>query len=312
MSNTTSDSRLACVTGATGLVGRHIVRQLLQRGWRVRTLSRQQGVSLNGVEWVQGDVTDARVLDRLVAGADAVFHCAAELHHVERMMAVNVEATKTLLQAAARHNVRFLCHLSSAGVVGAASLPLIDEETPCHPLSLYERTKWRAEQLVGEGIAGVEICILRPTNVIDSDKPGVLHLALRDNWRDRLQVYIKGKECAHLVHAHDVAAAALHFLGQGLKRPECFIVSCDDDDMNTVAGAYALSRGCIEGVQLTPPWAAPRWLPHTLRSIFRGSCLHGGTRFSPAKIKAAGFSFPLGLRGAITQVCGQQRGKQTG
>lgn len=64
------------ITGGTGLVGRHLVPRLLQKGHRVRLLTRRGGEDRDGVQFVPGSLLDERALDALVDGADAILHMA--------------------------------------------------------------------------------------------------------------------------------------------------------------------------------------------------------------------------------------------
>src|SRR4051794_22180758 len=76
-------SRLNVVTGATGLLGSHVVEQLRARGERVRALVRPSSDTAwlqgQGVELAVGDLGDARALLAAVEGADIVYHCAARV-----------------------------------------------------------------------------------------------------------------------------------------------------------------------------------------------------------------------------------------
>ena len=77
--------RRALVTGATGLVGSHIVERLALDGWSVRALVRASAGELlidgaAGVERVVGDVLDADAFARAAAGCDVIFHTAAADH----------------------------------------------------------------------------------------------------------------------------------------------------------------------------------------------------------------------------------------
>ena len=286
------------------MIGRCIVGRLLATGSRIRVLTRRKGDAEAGVEPVIGSLGEPAALAALVDGADAVFHCAAEINDSARMDEVNIEGTVRLSEAAAAHKVSYFCHISSAGVVGPGDAAWVDEDTPCRPASPYERSKWEAERRVRAALgAKAKLCILRPTNVVDEARPGVLALALRNGWKEKLVVRIKGAECAHVVHADDVAAAALHFWGHALDEPGWFFVASDEDVRNTVAGVYAMCRTEILGVAVGPPTTLPASVPYLVRRVLRGASLHGRTRFSTARLRAAGFEAPLGLAGAVRQIC---------
>jgi len=105
------------------------------------------------------------------------------------------------------------------------------------------------------------------------------------------------------VHADDVAAAALHFWGHALDEPGCFFVASDEDVQNTVAGVYAMCRAEILGVAVGPPATLPASVPHLVRSVLRGVSLHGRTRFSSARLRAAGPSGASNPAGAVRQIC---------
>jgi nucleoside-diphosphate-sugar epimerase len=292
--------KTACVTGASGMVGREIVQALLLQGWHVRVLTRKKDFPVDGVEVFSGELTDLGILLSFVEGADAVFHCAAELHDEARMHQTNVMGTQTILQAMAEQHVDGLCHLSSVGVMGPDVTGLVDEQADCHPFGTYEETKFAAERLVSESLACQKVSILRPTNVIDDTHPGILQLSLRQDWKSRLALLIKGGECAHLVHARDVAAAALHVM----EHAECagvYIVGLDEDDRNTVAGLAGLAALYQSGKKRRY-WHLPAAASFWLRRLFKGRSLHGHTRFSSARLLADGFEFPLGLEGTVKRV----------
>ncbi len=94
------------VTGATGFVGWHVARKLLDRGERVRVLVRDPArlKELDGVEAVQGDLRDPESLDAAVDGCGVVYHVAADYRlwtrDPEEMYRSNVEGTRNLLEAA--------------------------------------------------------------------------------------------------------------------------------------------------------------------------------------------------------------------
>lgn len=286
---------LACVTGGTGMVGKKIVDHLLAEGYGVRVLTRKALIDQPRLSYITGDLRDQEVLNRFVSGADIVFHCAAELHDVSMMHSSNVEATEALITACQSQPVRYFCFISSAGVVGLTNTLVVDESTPCNPQNEYEVTKAAAELLVAQHKPGTTTVMLRPTNVVDSDKPGVFVMAKEGGLANRLKVFIKGGECAHLVHAHDVAAAAVFFISHEFEKPECFFVSRDDDPLNTVAGVWNTYRRVEDDHREKDVLYLPHWLPRYLRKIFGRNSNSGKVIYSPEKLKAFGFEFLYGV-----------------
>lgn len=164
---------LAAITGGTGFIGRHLTAHHRQAGDRVRILSRQPtalGTQM-GVDPIQGDLTDPSFdLEPFLDGADVLYHCAAELRDPSKMQPLHVEGTRRLLRAALGRIDRWV-QLSSVGVYGAQGLGLVDENSPCRPVGLYETTKLLADQEV-EGFCqanGMPHCIVRPSTVLGPD-----------------------------------------------------------------------------------------------------------------------------------------------
>lgn len=150
----------ALVTGATGLVGSHIVERLLADGWSVRVLVRapSHDLSAAGVDAIPGDVLDRDAFVRAAAGCDAIFHTAAAITtpggwHVFRRL--NVDGTTNAIAAAESSRARLL-QLSSVAVYGPTgrfSGPgrKTDEDTVLGALperAYYARSKRESEQLV--------------------------------------------------------------------------------------------------------------------------------------------------------------------
>ncbi len=151
----------ALVTGATGLVGSHVVERLRRDGWRVRALVRDitpaAWLEELGVELTTGDTLRPETLAPAMRGMDVVFHTAAAVTTDggwEEFRRPNVEGTRNVVAAAAVASAR-LVHVSSVAVYGAgarySSEGRTSEETPLAPLgqrSYYARSKRESEQLV--------------------------------------------------------------------------------------------------------------------------------------------------------------------
>ena len=173
------------VTGATGLIGSHLVLRLAEEGMPVSALFRNEnGKSevfnlfqfygkenlFSQVQWVKGDVEDADDMFDLTEGMHAVFHCAAIVSYhrkdATRMLEVNINGTKNVVNACIENEVKHLIHVSSISALGDSKGEVIDEETPrdfndYH--SNYSKGKYLSEQEVWRGIQeGLNATILNP------------------------------------------------------------------------------------------------------------------------------------------------------
>jgi dihydroflavonol-4-reductase len=161
------------VTGAGGFVGGHIARLLASAGHRVRGLTRRTPASdrsAPGIEWITGDICDAEVRRRAVAGMRGVIHSAgwvslgADRDNVS--FAVNVESTARLLEEAAAAGAERFVYTSTlyALAAGTEQKPA-DESSPWNLSqvdSAYTRTKRLAEKIVlganRPGFTTIAIC----------------------------------------------------------------------------------------------------------------------------------------------------------
>lgn len=136
----TIDFQTAFVTGATGLLGNNLVRALLEQGVKVKALVRsmakgqQQFAALDGVELIQGDLTDVPAFAGALTGCDVVFHTAAFFRenykggsHWDELQRINVDGTRALLQQAWAAGVRRFIQTSSIAVLNGEPGTLIDE-----------------------------------------------------------------------------------------------------------------------------------------------------------------------------------------
>ncbi|MFJ4086688.1 SDR family oxidoreductase [Pseudomonas psychrophila] len=128
------------VTGATGLLGNNLVRELLARGYTVKALVRsrakgeQQFKDLANVQLVVGDMAEVEAFAASLQGCDTVFHTAAYFRdsykggsHWKALEQINVTGTRELLQQAYHAGVRRFIHTSSIAVLNGAPGTSIDE-----------------------------------------------------------------------------------------------------------------------------------------------------------------------------------------
>jgi nucleoside-diphosphate-sugar epimerase len=290
---------IACVTGASAVVGSRIVERLLKSGYKVRVLSRGYKYPNPNVELFSGTLDNEELLGRFMFNADLLFHCAAELRDESKMWEVNVRGTEKVLRAAKLAKIKYLCYISSAGVVGKTSEVWVDENTECNPQNTYEKTKWEAEKLVAEGIDSCSVVILRPTNIVDERRYDAISSQLVNNsCLNSMKLFVKGGECAHVVHAEDVARAAIHFSDKNFRSPQCYFVSRDEEPLNIYAGLRAVCdnfRSNYSFDDIKPVLHLPLFVPYALRRIWRGMGNRGDVRYSSRKIISEGFSFSYGM-----------------
>ncbi|MEI9922334.1 MAG: NAD(P)-dependent oxidoreductase [Bradyrhizobium sp.] len=154
------------IFGGAGFIGLNVASALLARGHKVMAFDRSelpraahQDFARHGdaLTAVQGDVTDTSAVERVIAGGyDAIVLGAAITAGPARdaadplsILQVNLLAQVPILEAARRSGVTRIVNLSSGSAYGAAASrhPLLDEETPCDPVSLYSITKYASERV---------------------------------------------------------------------------------------------------------------------------------------------------------------------
>ncbi|MEE9276012.1 MAG: SDR family NAD(P)-dependent oxidoreductase [bacterium] len=172
------------VTGAGGFIGSHLVESLVEAGRRVRafvryTARREIGAlrflpeeTLGAVEIVQGDLGSFDSVQKAVDGMAVVFHLGAliSIPHSyvspDETVAVNVNGTLNVLQAARAAGVERLIHTSSSEVYGTARYAPMDEAHPLQGQSPYSASKIGADKLVESFHCayGLPAVTLRPFN----------------------------------------------------------------------------------------------------------------------------------------------------
>lgn len=179
----------ALVTGATGFVGSHVVRTLVENGHTARALHRSSSKldALAGLQYESalGDVTDLDALRAASVGCDWIFHVAAVADYWRadhaHMLDVNVEGTRRVLQAARENGVKRVVFTSSAAAVGFLKDRASNENDPFNlpPDAFpYGYSKVLAENVVQEAVqTGQEVVTVNPVVVLG---PGDLNIISGD------------------------------------------------------------------------------------------------------------------------------------
>ena len=169
----------ALVTGGTGFLGSHLVRELLKRGEQVRCLvrptSRLDNLKDLSIEPVCGDLRDLETLRLAAKGCAVVYHCAADYRlwakDPTELYASNVEGTRNVMQAALDQGVERVVYTSTVGCLGLnGNGAPATEDTPvtiADMIGHYKRSKFLAEEEVREWVKrGLPAVIVNPSTPV--------------------------------------------------------------------------------------------------------------------------------------------------
>lgn len=260
------------ITGATGFVGWHVARKLIERGQRVRALVRPSSRlrELEGVEPVTGDLRDRGSLDRAVAGCGLVFHVAADYRlwaaDPNELYASNVDGTRNVLEAARQAGVERVVYTSTVGCIG---MPDGDETTPValeDMAGAYKRSKFLAEQVALEfASGGFPVVIVNPTAPVgDHDfKPTPTGKVIVDFLKRAMPAYIETG--LNVVDVRDVAEGHVLAWERG-KAGERYILGCENltlqdifGRLEKISGIGAPARRIPYGLALAAGVATTGW-----------------------------------------------------
>jgi nucleoside-diphosphate-sugar epimerase len=267
---------LAFVTGATGMVGSHLTRRLLDEGWRVRALVRPTSdtalLESWGVQLAQGDVGDpAGSFTPHLEDADYVFHCAAMVSDwasLEDMLRVNVDGTRHLAEAAIAcgHLTRFV-YLSSMVVFGMHPQRDLDESAPLiHTGDHYNLTKIRAEEVLQDlarerGLPAVRI---RPPYVYGPRDRQFLPRVLGSLQNGQFRFIGSGRQPLSLVYVGNLVEALYRAAVRPGVEGEVFLVT----DGEATTRLRLLEIICEETGYPMPTGHVPTWLVRLMCPVF--------------------------------------------
>ena len=152
-------SNLYLVSGGAGFIGFHIVKTLVERGERVRVVDNLSTGNIerldcfrSAIDFIDADLADPQVCDRVVDGVDYVLHQAA-IPSVQRSIRdpmasnrANVTATLNLLESCRTHGVRRLVYAASSSAYGDTAVLPKREDMPANPMSPYALQKFVGER----------------------------------------------------------------------------------------------------------------------------------------------------------------------
>jgi len=167
----TTGKRTIAITGASGLIGSHLLPVLQGQGYRLRILSRRPQQEAAGVTPIQGDIRSLDSVRELTQGCSAVIHLAGIAHTSLRSQAerdeaerINVDGARNVLTAAQDAGAERVLLASSAHVYAGQEGMELNEHSPTEGISFYARTKLMVEQagLEAASAGRAAIVIVRP------------------------------------------------------------------------------------------------------------------------------------------------------
>lgn len=204
------------VTGATGFVGSHLVKRLIEDNHDVRALVRKgRDISKfdSRVEIVYGDIIDPHSLDDATRNIDIVYHSAAIVREAgvpdSLFYEVNVKGTENLIEASLRNGIKRFIHISTCGVHGDVQNPPAREDSPFNPEDIYQKTKIESERLVMDfRKKGLPAVIIRPAGIYGPGDTRLLKLFKLIKERKFFMVG-DGRTLFHLVYIDDLIDALI-------------------------------------------------------------------------------------------------------
>lgn len=263
------------VTGATGFTGGALVRRLLADGHHVRALVRNldkaKDLADQGVELIEGDMTQPEAIMRGAEGCAIIYHIAAVFrtagHSDQYYHDVNVTGVQHIIDAAKAHHVGRTVHCSTIGVHGHVSEIPSNEDSPFNPGDIYQTTKLAGEQLFQKAIEdGLDGTLFRPGSIYG---PGDLRLLklFKGVQKGRFPVFGDGKTTYHLAYIDDLVNGIV-LCGTHPDPPRTPVILCGDgwiDLMSLINLVAAATDGHVPKIKWPiRPLIAAAWACETV------------------------------------------------
>lgn len=288
----------AFVTGGSGFLGGHLIAALVARGDSVRALARSDraaaAVEAAGARAVRGDLAETEAMAAGMKGCAVAYHCAAlaedwaPLADFER---VNVDGTRSVLDAARQAGVRKLVHVSTEAVFLDGS-PLVQltesRELPDAPLLGYPSTKAAAERLVlAANDQSLATVIVRPRLIWGRNDPNILPRIVEAVDKGWLRLIDGGTFLTSTCHVDNVVEGMLLAAERGQPGRAFFLTDGDPVEQRWFMAQQLQAVG-----RALPTGSVPLWLAtlaaRVLAAVWRGLRLSGTPPLTPLAVALAG------------------------
>ena len=272
-------SKPVLVTGATGFLGEHLCRVLVEQGHTVRGLARTRSAVLAelGVEHVRGDVLGGPELDRALEGVTAVFHLAGAVSRdpsdAQRMMRLHVDGTRRVLERMAAAGVGRMVLASTSGTIGVSKDEEILDESAPYAEEIVAGWPYYASKIYQERLAfehgarlGIEVVAVNPTLLLG---PGDRRLSSTGDVRKfiKRQIPTIPDGGVSFVDVRDAALAMAAALEHG-RAGECYLLG----GPNWTTKEFFARLGRVAQVappRLKLPQSVNKWAASALEGLYR-------------------------------------------
>ncbi|MBI3136244.1 MAG: NAD-dependent epimerase/dehydratase family protein [Bacteroidetes bacterium] len=281
------------VTGATGLLGTHVLAELSRRNLKIRALKRRNSdltaarklfdyyfgetgpQKFQQIEWVEGDILDICSLQKGIAGCSVVYHCAALVSFRRRdfrkLVKLNKEGTANVVNVCLGAGIDHLCYVSSTAAIGRSAAQTVYRETNKWVTdpenSGYAISKYSAENEVWRGVEeGLNAVIVNPSVILGPGNWNESSLSIFKVIKKGLRFYTPGMNA--FVDARDVAFVMAELSEKRIFNDR-FLVIAENlkyrDLFVKIADAFGVKGPSIEA----KPWmAAIVWRLESFLTLF--------------------------------------------
>lgn len=280
------------VTGGTGLVGSHLLVQLIKQGETVQAIYRSEKSiektrkvfqltatekDFNKIEWVKADLLDYFAISDLMEGTDYVYHAAAKVSFaakdVEDLMASNIDGTANLVNIALEKGVKKFCYVSSVAALGSypngnptdeEALWQQNKNTSNYSVSKYyaENEVWRASE------EGLNVVIVNPATIIGFGDWNESSSSIIKKVYDGFPYYTSGSN--GFVGVNDVVKAMLLLMNSDIINERYILVS-ENLKFKTLFSLIAKGFNLKEPTKfVSKKWAKLLVIAESIRTLFTG------------------------------------------
>ena len=271
------------VTGAAGLLGVYLIRELLKRNepilaiYRTKIPTQLTQEELDKITWIKGDILDVLFLEEVMQECNKVYHCAGLVsfspRRVRDLYKINVDGTANVVNACLAAGITKLIHVSSVASLGRKR----DGQTVTEDVkwdesanpSVYGKTKYLGELEVWRGVAeGLEAAIVNPVIILGNGDWDTGSAATFKNAYNEFPWYTEGT--SGFVDACDVAKAMVLMMDSPISG-ERFILSAENWGYKDLFTAMAEGFGKKPPTRKVTPWlAALVWRLESIKGWLSG------------------------------------------